>query len=129
VFGSSVTVLSEPSVSCSTLTSSLEPWVLAIIRILLSFVDESGSVDMDAEDSRTEELSLIAAEVIAWFIVNCGGDAMESMEELLKARDGIDPCVLRDGLRDPDGDPGRDCVGVECLGRDRERRGVPDMFR
>jgi hypothetical protein len=112
-----VRVLSEPSVSCTTLMSSLESWGPAI---LLSFADDSAPTDMDAEDSRTEGLSLIAAEVMAWFIDNCGGEAAESMEAC-KARDGIDPWVLRDGLRDPDGDPGRDGVGVARLEWDRER--------
>jgi hypothetical protein len=91
-------------------------------------VDNSASVDVDAEDSRREGLSLIAAEGTAWFMDNCGGEAVESMEALTKARDGIDLWVLRDALRDPDGDPGRDGVGVACRERDRERRGVLDMF-
>lgn len=51
---------------------------------------------------------------------NCGGDAVDSIEALPRASDGIELWGFKEGLRDPEGDPGREGVGVACLERERE---------
>ena len=113
------------------LSCSLEPWWLAAIRPLaLVLGDESASPETEAAELRrpvagspeTVRALVPTRREDGWSTESWGGAIGACIERWASAKEGMELCVFTDDLREPEGVPGRDGVGVACL-----EVGRPDM--